>query len=100
VLHAPHPDVLADLELVLVEVLEENPEAAAQRPGVPVAHVTTVDQDAPLGRLVEPGEQLHQGGLARAVLPDERQALSRGDGQRDVPQGPRLLAGVTEADVL
>ena len=68
VLDAPHPDVLAHLELVLVEVLEEHAEALPQRLRVPLAQVPPVEQDAPLGRLVEARQELHERRLPGAVL--------------------------------
>ena len=49
----------------------------AQLVEVVLAEVVAVEQDAALVRIVEPGEQLDQRRLARAVLADQRQHLAR-----------------------
>src|SRR3546814_14264488 len=54
---------------------------------------------AGVGR-VQPGQQLDQGGLAGAVLADQRQRLAWTDVQVDVLQRRGVGAGVGEADVL
>ena len=61
---------------------------AAQRRRRPSRAGRAVEQDAPLGRLVEAGQQLDERGLAGAVLPDQRQALPARDEQVDVAQRP------------
>ena len=43
---------------------------------VVVAQVVAVEQDAPLGRVVEPRQELHDRGLAGAVLADQRHDLA------------------------
>ena len=67
-----------------------------------VAQVAPVEQDAPLGRLVEARQQLDEGGLAGAVLADQRQALPLGDEQVDVRAAPTASRwpGIAEADAL
>src|SRR5690606_7888326 len=59
-----------------------------------------VQQDAPLSRVVEPGEQLHERRLPRPVLADQRDPLARLHRERDVPHGPALRVRVAEPDVL
>ena len=54
---------------------------------VEVAHVEPVDGHPARGGVVEPGHQLHEGGLARPGLADERHRLARGDVQVDAGQG-------------
>jgi hypothetical protein len=97
---AAQPDVLAHLELVLVEVLENDAEPPAKLVRVPVAQVAAVEQHAPFGGLVEARDELHERRLSRAVLPHEGEALPRGDLQVDVAKRPDVLARITEADVL
>src|SRR3546814_15295766 len=67
---------------------------------VPLLQIAAVEQDtAGVGR-VQPGQQLDQGGLAGAVLADQRQRLAWTDVQVDVLQRRGVGAGVGEADVL
>ena len=68
---------------------------------VPVAQVAPVQEDAPLGRLVQARQQLDERRLAGAVLAHQRQALALGDEDVDVAQGPLVVgAGIAEADTL
>ncbi len=53
------------------EVLERAGQAIPPLLGVETAEIDAVHGDATLGRLVELAEQLHERGLAGAVLPDE-----------------------------
>ena len=91
--HAADADVLAHVELVLVEVLEDDADARrAASDRIPVAQVDAVEEDAPLGRLVEARQQLDERGLAGAVLPDQRHRLPVRDEEADVAQRPRAPA--------
>ncbi len=81
-------DILADRELVATEVLENDADALPQRLDIPVLQIESVEQNAPLGRVVESGQQLDQRRLARAVLADQREALPGADLQADVAQEP------------
>ena len=75
--------------------------SAAQLREVVVAQVAAVEQDAPLGRVVEPREQLDDGRLAGAVLADQRQRPRRpADRQVEVAHRPVLGIRVAEADIL
>ena len=56
VAHVAGADVLAHHELVAHEVLEDDADAPAQHGGVPLLQVAAVEQDAPVGGLVEPRE--------------------------------------------
>ena len=69
-------DVLVEAHVVAHEVLEDHADRPAHRRQVVVAQVDAVEQDAPLGRIVEPRQQLGERRLARAVLADERDALA------------------------
>ena len=51
-------------------------------------------------RVVEPGDQRAEGGLARTGLTDQRERAARRDVQVDAGQGGPVGAGVGEADVL
>ena len=69
-------DVVAGAEIVAHEILEDDAHAAAQLVEVVVAQVVAVEQDAALVGVVEPGQELHQGGLAGAVLAHQRHHLA------------------------
>src|SRR5690606_15302573 len=58
VLDAPHADVLAELQLVLIEVLEDHAEPREKLAPVPRTEVFAVEQHPALGRLVEAGDEL------------------------------------------
>ena len=103
VLDAADADVLAELQLVLVEVLEHDAEPREQVGAIPGAEILAVEEDAALGRLVEARDELHQRRLAGAVLSDERDALPARDEEIDVAKDPLvvlLLTGIAEAHVL
>ena len=76
---AAEADVFAQLELVLVEVLEQHAEATAELLRFPRGEVATVQDDPPFRRIVEPSEQLHERGLAGAVFAHERDAVAGRD---------------------
>src|SRR5437870_10277210 len=99
-LDAPDADVLAHLELVLIEILEDDAEAREEIVAIPIAEVAAVEEDAAFGRLVETRDELHERRLARAVLPDEREALTARQEERDVAEHPLLRARILEAHVL
>ena len=61
------------------EVLEDDPDLAVKVGEVVLAEVDAVEQDLALGGIVETGDELDDGGLALAVLADERDAFSRGE---------------------
>jgi hypothetical protein len=70
------------------EVLVDHAEPAGQRVGRRAqAHGLAVEADRALVGLVEPVEDLHQGGLAGAVLADQRVDRARMDGEGDVVVG-------------
>src|SRR3546814_12526457 len=74
----------ADAHLVAREVLEDHADALQQGRLVPLLQVAAVEQDAAAVGRVQPGQPLDQGGLAGAVLADQRQRLrteARGEGK-------------------
>ena len=93
-------DVLARGQVVAHEVLEDHADVRAQVVQVVVAQVAAIEQDAAFIRVVEPRQQLHQRGLAGAVLADQRQHFAGAQFEIQPAQRPALGAGITEADVL
>ena len=82
------------------EILEDDahfPLHAARREA---RGVQAVQQDAARGRLKEARQQLDNGGLARAVLPDQRQRLTALHREIHAPQHVPVGQRVTEAHVL
>src|SRR5262249_40018355 len=67
------------------EVLVHHSDAARDRvPRIAEANLLAADEDLAGSRLVQPGEDVHQGGFACAVFPDQRDHLSRAKLHRDV----------------
>src|SRR5262249_45614883 len=93
-------DVLADDELIAAEVLEDDADATTQRIRVPFAQVQTVEEDAPLRRLVQSCEQLDERRLGGAVLADQCETLTGTDVQRDVAERGLFGAGIAKAHAL
>ena len=62
--------------------------------------VDAVDLDAPRGRVVEPGQQLDQGGLAGAVLADDGHDGAGGQVEGDVVEHEAVGPGVAERHVV
>jgi len=58
-----------------------------------------VEQDFPLGRVVQARQQFDERGLARPVRADQRDLLPGLDAQIDAAQGVLVVAGVAERDV-
>ena len=79
-------DVLVDGEVRVVDELlvDHRDRALAHRNA---GHVLAVEEDAAFGRLVEPGHQPHQAGLARQRRPEQ-------DVQRAVREGQRHVVDV------
>ena len=75
---------------------EHHPLAQGREPHV--AQVDAVDAHGALGRVHQPGQQLGEGGLARAGLADDGHPRPRGDREVDVVQDG-LATGVGERDV-
>ena len=86
VANIPGTNVFADRELVAAKVLKDDANALAQGFDVPVLQVQPVEEDVALGRLVEPGQQLYQCRLARAVFADQCQTFTRENLKADISQ--------------
>ena len=82
------------------DVLQHQPDLAAQVLGRDVPDVDAVDQDpAPLG-IVEPQQQVYHRGLAAAGHPRQGETHAPGDVEGDVLEDVVVVAGVREPDVL
>ncbi len=75
-LDAAHGDVFARGHLVAHEVLEDDADLGVQIGKIVFAQIDAIEQDLPLGRIVEPRNQLDDGGFALAVFADQRDALA------------------------
>ena len=80
-------------------LLGDDAELPAQRVDGDVAQVVAVDRDLAARRVVEAGDELGDGRLARAGRPDQGDGLARCDVQVDVAQH-RLRRVVGERDVV
>ena len=81
-----------------VRLLRDDAELVPVAGQVVVADVGAVDQDLPAGRVVEPGDELDQRGLARAGLADQGDGLARLDGEAD-PVQRVVVASLAVAEV-
>src|SRR5918998_3228462 len=80
------------------EVLVDHPDAAAYRVlGVVDGHLFPVDEDLARVRLVEAVEDLHQGGLPRAVLAQQPEYLAAPEHDGDVVVGLHWAEGLGHA---
>ena len=82
-------DVVRDRVREQERIVVDDRDRAAQRDDVDVAHVRAVDQHRPRARVIQPRQQLHERGLARARRAHQRDRRARLDRQRDVAQGVR-----------
>ena len=83
-------DVVAHRVVEQDDLLGDEADLAAQRRQGHVAHVAAVDEQRPLGHVVETRQQVHQARLAGAARPDQRHDRAGGDDQIDPPQDGRL----------
>ena len=88
----PDGDVLPRRHFVAHEILKDYADFAMQVLDAVLAQVDAIEQNAPLGRIVEARQELDDGGLALPVLADERDALtgsirrsSRSSTRRELP---------------
>ena len=82
-----------------VGFLRHQPDPRPQGIGVEVTHVDAVHQHLAAADVVQAGDQVHQGGLARSRRPDDRGGAARGQGERQVRQHRILRTRVGEGDV-
>ena len=97
---APEGEVVEDRPREQERLLRHDPELRAQRARLDVAQVVAVDQDPPLGRVVEARGELRERRLARARRADQRDRLAGRDVQVDVRQGGLGARRVGERDVV
>ena len=93
-------DVGADGPGEQERLLGHEPELVAVGRQVQVANRGAVDGHRAGGGVVEAGDQLHQGGLARTGRTDQRDDLSGRDGQADVVHRDQAGGLVGEGDVV
>src|SRR5437868_8288356 len=93
-------DVLVEAHVVAYEVLKDHTDRLTNRREIVVAQITAVEKNAALGWIVQATEQLDERRFAGAVEPNESNALSRPEGQRNMPNGPPITTRIGESDVL
>lgn len=94
-----HPDVLEDAAAREERLLEHHGHVRQQVVVIEVAHVHATDTHRALGRIVEAGHELDDGGLPRAAGPHHGQALALLHGEVHAVQH-LARAVVAEAHVL
>src|SRR4051794_11444525 len=80
-------DIFVEAHVVAHEILEDHADGATDGRQIVVAEVTAVEKDAPLARIVQPTQELHERRLPGAIQPDERHALARSQLEVDMPNG-------------
>ena len=92
-------DVLASGHLVAHEVLKDDADFRVQIGQVVFAEVNAIKKNAAFARIVETCDQLDDGGLALAVLADQRDALSGAKGEIEVIENVPVGARISEGDI-
>ena len=97
VLDGPETHVVGGRRRVAHEVLEDDGDAALPGGGVNCRQIDPVDGDTTARRVVQAGQQLHQGRLPRAVQPNYRRRATGGDDEievgEDLGRGTRIAKG-------
>ena len=70
---AAYLDIFASGHFIAHEVLKDDADFSMQVVQVVFAQVDTIEQNLAFGRIVEPGDELDDGGLSLAVLADQAQ---------------------------
>ena len=83
-----------------LKVLEYRADRVAIRLDVILPHIHTIRQDPPRRRIVKTHQELDQRGLARAVIADERDLLTRVHLHRNIRQYPRETFLIGKAHTL
>ena len=83
-----------------VGLLGHEADGGGERVGVEVAHVDAADEHPAVGGVEEAGDEVDQGGLARAGAADDGRRRAGRDREVDVAEHGVLGAGVVEADVV
>ena len=73
---AAHGDVFARRHFVAHEVLKDDADLGVQVGQVVLAQIDAIEQDLAFGGIVEPRDELDDGGLALAVFADQGDALA------------------------
>ena len=97
---SPTPDALPGAQLEAEEVLVRAGQAVPPLVGGHAGQLGAVDEDPPVGRLVELRQQLHERGLAGAVLADDGHHRAGGQVERHVLEHEPVGARVGERHVL
>src|SRR5439155_1360359 len=87
-------------ELEPAEVLKRTREARPPRVGWHARELPTVDEDAPLRRLIQPAQQLHQCRLARTVFSHDGHHGPRCESEGHVVEHQPVRARIGEGHVL
>ena len=74
---AAHGDVFARRHLIAHEVLKDDADLRVQVVQIVFAQVDAIEQNLAFGRIVEPGNELDDRGLALAVFANQGHALAR-----------------------
>src|SRR5690606_31933707 len=74
----PHSNIVGCAQVIANEVLENHTDVETQLLQVVLAKVDAVEKYPPFRRVVESRKQLHERGLASAILAHERQGFARG----------------------
>ena len=93
-------DVIQQGHAVALVVLEDGGEAGERRLGGGLVRVDAADGDRARVGMVEAGDETDERALAGAVLADDGDGLTGGDGEGDGIDGILAGAGIAEADVL
>ena len=92
-------DVIRSGHVVAEEVLVDDADVATIVLQVVVPQIPTVQQDATLARVVQPGQQFDERGLASTVFADYRGLLSSGNRKRDPFKDSGIRRRVLERDI-
>src|SRR5207253_6118714 len=86
--------------VVAHEVLEDDADRAADVAELVLAEVDAVEENAPLARIVEAGDELGERRLPRPILTDEGDPFPAGDAEAHMTYGPPLAPRIAKPDVL
>src|SRR5271170_8318014 len=96
---APDCDVLARRHLKAHKVLKDDSDVAMKVFERVLAQVHSVEQNLPLGRIVEPRDEFHHCRLALSVLPDQRNPFSRTQLEVEILQHPPLCSRIGKGHI-
>src|SRR5216684_1977869 len=81
------------------EILEDDADLTMQILQVVLAKIDSIEQDLPLSGIVQPGHQLYDGGLALAILANQRQPLRGMQLKINAIENQSGISGIAERDV-